>query len=269
MKILHVTDTHLVPAGETLYSIDPAERLAAVMDHARAHHADADLMVITGDLTDRGDAPSYAQLKRLLGDLPFPVRLLLGNHDDRDTFCAAFPDEPRDGSGFVQSVMQVPGSDDRLVFLDTNETGISGGRFCAARREWLRETLADHAESPLTVFLHHPPVDHMMTHFDNIGLTDRAELMEILRGHPGGVRHMFFGHIHIPLSGTLAGGIGYTAGRGPAHQFRQEFGNPAPDWIVGKPNYAVILITPESVSCHGIDTIEAELAATTTPCAGP
>ena len=269
MKILHVTDTHIVPEGETLHALDPAERLEAVLSHARGHHADADLMVLTGDLTDRGDAASYARLKRMLGDLPFPVRLLLGNHDNRESFCAAFPDEPRDDGGFVQSLMEIPGADDRLLFLDTNQTGLNGGRFCETRRDWLRRTLAAAADSPVTVFLHHPPVDHVMAHFDNIGLTDRQALMEILRAHPGGIRHLFFGHIHIPLTGTLAGGIGYTAGRGPAHQFRQEFGNPAPDWIVGRPNYAVILLEPESVSCYGVDTIEAELAATTTPCAGP
>ena len=269
MKIIHITDTHLVPAGQTLHTLDPAARLKRVLDDVNQTHPDADLVVLTGDLTQDGNPAAYALLKSLLSELSMPVRLLLGNHDARDNFRAAFPDHPVDRHGFIQSMMPVPGSDDRLLFLDSNSASEIGGRYCEARAAWLRETLAACPDSPLTVFIHHPPVAHGMAHFDNIGLHDSEVLMQILRAHPGGVRHIFFGHIHIPMTGTTRDGIGFTAGRGCTHQFRQEFRNPAPDWIAGVPNYAVITLTPELLSCHGVDTIDAQAIAPANVCAGP
>ena len=269
MKIIHITDTHLVPAGETLYGLDPSARLKRVLDDVNHTHPDADLVVLTGDLTQDGNPVAYAQLDALLSDLPMPVRLLLGNHDARDNFRAAFPQHPVDSHGYIQSMMEVPGSDDRLLFLDSNSTTEIGGRFCPERADWLRETLATCPQSPLTVFIHHPPVAHGMAHFNNIGMHDADVLMEILRAHPGGVRHIFFGHIHIPLTGTTRDGIGFTAGRGCTHQFRQDFLNPAPDWVAGVPNYAVITLTEDLLSCHGVDTLDAQTIAPATFCAGP
>ena len=107
MKIIHITDTHLVPAGQTLHTLDPAARLKRVLDDVNQTHPDADLVVLTGDLTQDGNPAAYALLKSLLSELSMPVRLLLGNHDARDNFRAAFPDHPVDRHGFIQSMMPV------------------------------------------------------------------------------------------------------------------------------------------------------------------
>lgn len=103
MKIIQITDTHMIHPGDTLYGIDPAEQLARALVDIRQRHPDADLLVMTGDLCNHGEPEAYAQLKELLADMPFPVRLLLGNHDDRPNFRAAFPDHPVDDAGYVQS----------------------------------------------------------------------------------------------------------------------------------------------------------------------
>jgi 3',5'-cyclic AMP phosphodiesterase CpdA len=58
-KILNVTDIHIVPEGSSVMGLDPRERLRMVFRSIDRHHADADLCVITGDLTDKGDAASY------------------------------------------------------------------------------------------------------------------------------------------------------------------------------------------------------------------
>src|SRR5262245_4395890 len=109
MKLLHLTDTHLVQPGETLYGLDPLKRLQACIADMTAQHADADLAVITGDLTHWGEPAAYAALHDCLSTLQIPVRLLLGNHDVREVFVQYFPQEPRDAQGFVQSVMDMAG----------------------------------------------------------------------------------------------------------------------------------------------------------------
>lgn len=270
MKIIQITDTHLQAPGEVLYDLDPLARLHATLDHVRAQHADADLMVLTGDLANDGNEAAYRALQAALADWPHPVRLLLGNHDRRDIFRKVFAQAECDGSGYVQSALVTPAGGDLLLFLDTLSHGDVGGRYCADRRDWLAATLAETPDLPATVFLHHPPVDCGMRHFQHIGLHDSTALMEVLRAHPGGVRHIAFGHIHIPLSGVTRDGIGFSSGRGCSHQFEADFDNPAPDWMEGPLNYTVLTLTPEQVSVRVVDLFEgARRLCPSRPCFGP
>ncbi len=130
MKIIQITDTHLVRPGETIYGLDPTARLRAVVDDILLCHADADLAVVTGDMTDRGEREAFRAFRNEISRLPMPVRLLLGNHDDRRAFRDVFQEHPVDPGGFVQSVLDGPEGVGRLIFLDTNEAGWSGGRLC-------------------------------------------------------------------------------------------------------------------------------------------
>ncbi len=240
MKIIQITDTHLVPPGETLYGLDPAARLARVVEDVMVHHADADLVAITGDLCNDGDPAAYALLGDTLAPLSMPVRLMLGNHDDRMAFRSAFPDQPVDAGGFVQSVLDT--DQGRLLFLDTHHPGTLGGRYCAARRRWLEDTLAAAGAAPVTLFLHHPPIDCGLAHFRNIGLHDAEAVLAPLRAHPGGVRHILFGHIHVSLSGTSTEGFSYSSGQSSAHRFAADLGEPAPWWVESHPAYRIVIL---------------------------
>jgi len=62
MKIIHLTDTHLVAPGKTLYGIDPQARLFAAVADIRRHHSDEDLIVVTGNLTPLGRATGTARI---------------------------------------------------------------------------------------------------------------------------------------------------------------------------------------------------------------
>ena len=94
LKIIQITDTHLVPPGNLVNGVDPELQLRRTLDDVLARHADADLLVITGDLCNDGDPEAYALLREILSSVPFPIRLMLGNHDRRPAFVDAFPDHP-------------------------------------------------------------------------------------------------------------------------------------------------------------------------------
>jgi 3',5'-cyclic AMP phosphodiesterase CpdA len=255
MKIIHITDTHLVPEGETIYGLDPASRLAAVVEDICTRHADADLAVVTGDLTDRGDAASYRRLLPLLQRLPMPFRLLIGNHDSRAAFLDCVPDALCDDAGFVQSVLDLPGETGRLLFLDTNEIGWSGGRYCEKRLSWLQARLDEVPERPAFVFMHHPPFPLGVPHFERISLSDPEPFVRVLDSHKGGVRHVFLGHVHIPVSGVSASGIPFTAGRGCNHQIVLDFVGKDCTWASGSPNYNIIDIGQHGLFVHAFDLI--------------
>ena len=55
MKIIQVTDLHLVKPGATLCGLDPLARLQACITDINQNHCDAELVIFTGDLSDTGE----------------------------------------------------------------------------------------------------------------------------------------------------------------------------------------------------------------------
>ncbi len=223
MKLIQVSDLHFVPPGTLLFGLDPRARLEAAVADINRHHGDAALCLFTGDLADGGAPEAYAALRETLAALQLPYRLILGNHDDRGNFRRAFPEAPRDEHGFVQTVVTTDAGD--IVLLDTHEPGQASGSFCAQRQAWLRARLAEAGERPVIIFMHHPPLDIGIPSLDRIGLVDKQGFAEAvtgaLEGRAGaaGIRHIFFGHVHRPVSGSWRG-IPYAALRSIVHQVR-------------------------------------------------
>jgi len=257
---LHLTDPHLTPEGAApLYGLDPGRRLAEAIADIAARHgpggmAPAAFGVITGDLTHHGEPAAYARLARLLAGLPMPAHLLLGNHDDRSTFVAAFPDAPRDDGGFVQQALRTDAG--LFVMLDTSEPGSHAGRLCAARLAWLEQVLAG-SEGPVFLFLHHPPFRVGISRMDRIPLLDAEALWKVLRPHAPRIRHAFHGHLHRPLGGSWRG-IPFTSLRGTSHQVALDLtprerapGSHEP------PAYALVRVTEEAVVVHSHDFLDA------------
>ncbi|TGR67585.1 phosphodiesterase, partial [Mesorhizobium sp. M2D.F.Ca.ET.223.01.1.1] len=75
MKIIQVTDVHLGRRREMRYGANLNERLDRCVDHINQRHSDATLCVFTGDLTDDGEAESYADLKAALSRLTVPYQI--------------------------------------------------------------------------------------------------------------------------------------------------------------------------------------------------
>ena len=47
MKIIQLTDIHLVPEGQKIHEIDPSQRLEKALANIKLRHPDLDLLVIT------------------------------------------------------------------------------------------------------------------------------------------------------------------------------------------------------------------------------
>src|SRR5262245_48212556 len=102
MKFIQITDTHFVPRGNLLYGLNPIDRLALCIADVNLRHPDAAFAIVTGDLAHKGEPEAYAALRQELEKLGIKLHLILGNHDSRENFAAAFPETPHDENGFVQ-----------------------------------------------------------------------------------------------------------------------------------------------------------------------
>jgi 3',5'-cyclic AMP phosphodiesterase CpdA len=90
MLIAHLSDPHLCPQGKLFQSVlDTNARFAEAL--ARAASFAPDLLILSGDLTEHGDAETYALAHGPLGAFGCPVLAIPGNHEERETFRGAYP----------------------------------------------------------------------------------------------------------------------------------------------------------------------------------
>ena len=203
MKFVQVTDTHLVPRGELLHGLDPCERLDACIDDINRYHRDAELCIITGDLVDEGQPQAYCDLKECLSRLKMPCHLLVGNHDHRGRLLYEFPDLSVDDNGFLQTVIKT--SAGLFFLLDTIEQGKAWGVYCEKRLAWLKNAMETAQNLPVYLFMHPPPFSVGLPCLDRLGLgTDGERLAEIVAPYAN-IRHIFFGHVHRPITGSWRG----------------------------------------------------------------
>ena len=252
-KILVFTDIHIVPEGETIIGLDPITRFMQGLAHAIDTHPDAARVVLCGDLTHNAAPPEYARLRHALDTCPLPISLMLGNHDRRAPFLAAFPEAARMESGHIQHVTDLPGY--RLICLDTlNEDtpDTHSGVLCAARLDWLDTALATAEDRRVIVFAHHPPIETGFKGMDWIGLKNREELTARLAA-AGNVVQIVSGHIHRTIQGS-AGGIPVAIFKSPCHQMPMALGYQDPSLSIDEPGaYGLLLLTDDGVIVHSED----------------
>lgn len=193
---------------------------------------------------------AYAALAAALRDLQCPVRLLIGNHDDRAMCHATFVDHPKDTHEFINYAETV--EDTRLIYLDTTAPRTHAGHFCATRRDWLEGELQRSTRARL--FMHHNAMPLGLPAEDKIALVpkDRAPLAQLLTTYRDRIDHIHFGHVHAPIHGTWCG-IPFASVRSTGNQSLPVLQEA--DVLQGAPmapSYAVILIDGQDTIIHEI-----------------
>lgn len=209
LVIAQLSDLHLTAAGELCHGrVDTAANLRRVVAQLTAMQPRPDLVLITGDLVERGSEAEYALLRELLDRLPMPYYLVPGNHDHRQRMLAAFADHdhlPPPGSEHV--LYAIDDYPVRLIALDTALHGEPHGQLCDTRLDWLDRTLAERPDTPTVIFMHHPPFATGIRWIDAAGLHGGRRMRAIVARHPQ-VQRVLCGHAHRSIQllwgGTIA-----------------------------------------------------------------
>lgn len=214
--VAQISDFHIVERGQLLLdAIDSAAFLRAAVDHLNRLDPAPDVVVATGDLVNDGRPAQYANLRELLTPLHHPLRLVPGNHDDRDALRAEFPDHDEVGTdGFVDYVVEGPV---RVVALDSTRFPEPGGCLDDGQLAWLDRTLAQAPATPTIVAVHHPPFPTGIEHMDAMGFdpASAAALGDVIGRHRQ-VERVQSGHLHRSITTRWHGTTAATA-PGVAH----------------------------------------------------
>ncbi len=196
MIIVQISDAHLCPEGDLLHGIsDPVVALTAAVTQINAMDPAPDLVIFTGDLTEDGLTSEYAVAARLLGELRAPLRILPGNHDDREGFRSAF------AAGFdlpAQGPLHWVADDFgplRVIGLDVTVPGDHHGRIEAAHLAWLEAALARAPDRPTLLAMHQPPILTGITFMDRYRCYGEQGLLELISRFPS-VQRVACGHVH-------------------------------------------------------------------------
>ncbi len=202
MIIAQMTDIHIGFEPDARPEELNRQRFRATLDRLLKQPNVPHMLICSGDITDRGDADSFTKTAELLAACPFPVHVMVGNHDSREGLLAAFPDTLQD-DGFIQSAFMADGL--LVVLLDTLEQGRHGGAFCTRRRDWLRAKLEAHRDVPTVIFMHHPPVVSGIAWMDP--RPDEAWILNIAAALDGmdQVQAIHCGHLHRQITTNFCG----------------------------------------------------------------
>ena len=202
MLIAQMTDIHIGFAPEEKPEELNRVRFRATLERLLDGPNKPDMLVLSGDLTDRGDIESFEKLAADLGQVPFKVWPMVGNHDTREALLEVFPDVGLDG-GFLQYAVEGEGL--RVLLLDTLELGRHAGAFCEERAAWLTAQLDAHPDTPTLIFMHHPPVVSGIEWMDPEPGEQWIQRFGAAVAGRGQIVAIHCGHLHRPLATTFHG----------------------------------------------------------------
>ncbi|WP_395245623.1 phosphodiesterase [Agromyces sp. MMS24-K17] len=204
--LLHISDTHLLAGGGSLYDRVASERhLRQLFDEFEASGGRPEAIVFTGDLADRGEPDAYQRLRRIVEPvaerLDAQVIWVMGNHDDRAAFREHLLDQPAGMTRPVDRVYDVNGL--RVITIDSTVPGFHHGEVSGDQLDWLAEELATDAPDGSILAMHHPPVPSVLDLAVSVELRDQAGLAEVVEGSD--IRSIIAGHLHYSSTATFAG----------------------------------------------------------------
>jgi Icc protein len=207
MLIAQLSDPHVRPDG-MLYQgvVDSNAQFAAAIAHVNAHDPRPDLVLLSGDLVDKGTPAEYAKFRALLAALEIPSLVIPGNHDDRDAFREAFRDHFYLPSTGAMNYASGEHGAVRIVALDVTLPGLHHGEISEEGASWLDGTLGLEPTRPTIVMMHQPPFDTGIPYMDLYSCRQGERLARVLERHRQ-VERVVCGHVHrlmqVRFGGTM------------------------------------------------------------------
>lgn len=237
MQILHISDIHYrlhYPPAKGQYEgifetmTSPLRLLKNCQERLKEEGKKVDAVLVSGDLTEGGQAEDYRELKKVLQSLfpQIPVIAALGNHDCREAFYEGWLEQKRCSVPYRHVVKL---KELQVIVLDNEEPeAYPDGRITEEDCIWLEERLKEAGKSPVLLMMHHqvnnsdvvPPCIYPPRFTE---LVDRKNVLGICCGH---THHYCKGMISKKpyyIAGSMSF-IGLDSGEKGLVRFKERYG---------------------------------------------
>ena len=256
----HFTDTHIMAGGvHPSTQLDTEVCLRQVVDVLQTLEPQPAFAVVGGDLAspdilDREQTlepedyiPSYRLLQDILSPLPYPVHMLLGNHDNRQAFHQVMQTGAANGDALHHYSFDHQGW--HFVALDSLLPGKPGGQVDAKQLSWLGDDLKAHQGQPTLAFVHHHPLPLGLAWLDAMPLYNGVDLVSVVRQYPD-VRWILCGHVHMD---NIVQRDGVTMLTTPSTCFQiNRLSQTRQEALAGPPAFRLVWIKGEDISTRVI-----------------
>jgi Icc protein len=258
-RIVQLSDFHLVAdPRERVKGVHPMACLVEVLQLVERWAPNADYLVLTGDLANDEAKQTYVALRKLLGDRVDRVRIIPGNHDDREAIREIFPESaPAEGP----LTFSLRAGQWRAIGLDSQAPGHVHGRLSDLQLRWLARQLEACRPDPTILFIHHHLTDVGSAWLEPIGLENSGALAEVL-AKASHVHALFHGHIHQEYAGQ---GPGVRVFGVPSTSFQFRPRRPQPEIDPAPPGFRIIELDGPSLHTHVVRLPDHEIPAFTNP----
>jgi 3',5'-cyclic-AMP phosphodiesterase len=195
ITILHFTDSHLFASQEHKFlHVCPYTHLRAAMaDASKRQSVPADLLLLTGDISQDFSVESYELAFNAINDpnLAANIGVILGNHDDPDLLQRSI------GKLGLTSALQKHFTFGawHIVLLNSYWRGHTAGLLDASELEFLQQELDGNRNKNIIIFLHHHVLPVGAAWLDKIGLHNAAQFLKIVSAHSN-IKAVIAGHVH-------------------------------------------------------------------------
>ena len=212
LQVLQLTDIHLFADQQrTLHEVNTEQSLQKVLQ-AVANDRQPDVVILSGDLTEKSEAAAYQRLVQHCQMFSCPVYAIAGNHDDLDVLQASVAESNIE---LQQSVLTEGW---HIILLNSVIPGHAEGLLADSELAYLRTALASQPDLPALVVLHHhaQPVNGTM---DQIMLRNHDAFNAVLADHPQ-VKVVLCGHVHQEYD-QIKNNIRYLASPSTCYQITE------------------------------------------------
>jgi len=170
------------------------------------HNAQPDVVVVSGDLTQRARRREFERARQFLDELPQPYLVVPGNHDvPMHNVFARFTGALDNYRRYITEDLEPFYVDDEIAIVGLNTARsltIKGGRVNHQQIARVEETLGQVPPDHIKIVISHHPFD-LPEHYEGKHLVGRAQ-MAMNRFASSGVDLFLAGHFHLSHCGRTA-----------------------------------------------------------------
>lgn len=200
MRLAHVSDLHILPPGSEAEAQRPTswDMATAIADDLVSISGGLDLVVVSGDLTEKADAASFATFERIFSRIDLPIVVVPGNHDGPSGMLDYVQQSSVLANWDISNrAVEIGGV--RFLGLNTCVDNLTQGAIDADALTLVEAEIARQSDARLIVVMHHPPLLLGLDTFDGFCEIERGgELLRLLTTADQDIL-VLSGHVHRPF----------------------------------------------------------------------